>query len=103
VLQAGREGLLPSPPHAADGSFASAAVSHRVPGQQPRRDLTDTTHRSVDGGVVAMYAQWHSAQDFLQVGGDPEVRKFRAQISELASFDPHLFDVVFAHHRRAAS
>jgi quinol monooxygenase YgiN len=61
--------------------------------------VSASIHRGVDGGVVAMYVQWRSAQDFLQVGGDPEVRRFRAQISDLATFDPDLFDVVFAHHR----
>jgi quinol monooxygenase YgiN len=52
-------------------------------------------HRSLDGTKVINYAQWRSREDFEAMLANPEARAHMAPITELATAEPHLYQVVF--------
>lgn len=52
-------------------------------------------HRSLDGTRVINYAQWRTQEDFEAMLANPEARAHMAPITELASAEPHLYQVVF--------
>lgn len=52
-------------------------------------------HRSLDGTKVINYAQWRTQEDFQAMLANPEAREHMATITEVASAEPHLYQVVF--------
>ncbi|MDR0358492.1 MAG: antibiotic biosynthesis monooxygenase [bacterium] len=52
-------------------------------------------HRSLDGTKVINYAQWRTQEDFEAMLANPKAREHMAPITELASAEPHLYQVVF--------
>jgi heme-degrading monooxygenase HmoA len=55
-------------------------------------------HRSLDGGRVAVYAQWRTREHFQALAGNPEAAAHMRRARELATFEPVLYEVVFTHH-----
>ena len=53
--------------------------------------------RSFDGTRVTNYAQWRSQADFEAMLRNPEAGQHMRQATELASFEPHLYEVVAVH------
>ena len=51
-------------------------------------------HKSADGVRVANYAQWRSREDFEAMLKNPEATAHMKPISEIATFDAHLYEVV---------
>jgi heme-degrading monooxygenase HmoA len=55
-------------------------------------------HRSLDGTRVTNYAQWRSREDFEAMLRDPEAVVHMREAEKIAvSYEPHLYEVVFAH------
>jgi heme-degrading monooxygenase HmoA len=51
-------------------------------------------HRSGDGMRVVNYAQWESKEAFETMAKDPRAQKHMAPVSEIATADFHLYEVV---------
>lgn len=51
-------------------------------------------HRSVDGVRVVNYAQWKSQEDFEAMIKNPAAQAHMKPISEIATVDFHLYEVV---------
>jgi heme-degrading monooxygenase HmoA len=60
--------------------------------------VAGNVHRSLDGTRVAVYAQWRTREDFQALTGNPEAAAHMGRARALASFEPVLYEVVFAHH-----
>jgi quinol monooxygenase YgiN len=74
---------------------ATEAVMRHQPGF-----ISANLHRSLDGQRVTNYAQWHSREDFEVMLRTPEAQDHLRQASEIAdTFEPHLYEVVFAESR----
>ncbi len=54
-------------------------------------------HRSLDGTSVVNYAQWRSREDFEAMLQDPAARPHLQEAAQLATFEPHLYEVAFVH------
>ena len=52
-------------------------------------------HRSLDGTKVVNYAQWRSREHFEAMLANPEAGAHMAPITELATTEPMLYEVVF--------
>lgn len=55
--------------------------------------ISAALHRSLDGKAVTTYAQWESAGALSALRDRPDVLDFAQKVSELATFDPHLYQV----------
>ncbi|MGA8113302.1 MAG: antibiotic biosynthesis monooxygenase [Actinocatenispora sp.] len=55
-------------------------------------------HASVDGSRVVNYAQWRSRADFEAMLADPTAREHMGAVSDLATAEPALYEVVSTHH-----
>jgi quinol monooxygenase YgiN len=55
--------------------------------------ISAALHRSLDGKAVTTYAQWESAGALSALRDRPDVQEFARRVSELATFDPHLYQV----------
>ena len=53
-----------------------------------------TIHKSADGVRVANYAQWRRREDFEAMLKNPEATSHMKPITEIATFDAHLYEVV---------
>ena len=60
--------------------------------------ISANIHASLDGTRVVNYAQWRSADDFTAMLGDPAAAPHLQAAEALATYDPHLYDVVSVHH-----
>jgi antibiotic biosynthesis monooxygenase (ABM) superfamily enzyme len=71
---------------------ATEAVMRRQPGF-----ISANIHRSFDGQRVANYAQRRSREDFEAMLRNPEAQAHMRRAADVAdSFEPHLYEVVFA-------
>jgi quinol monooxygenase YgiN len=71
---------------------ATEAVMRHQPGF-----ISANLHRSLDGLRVTNYAQWRSRGDYEAMLRRPEAQAHMRQAAEIAeTFEPHLYDVVFA-------
>jgi heme-degrading monooxygenase HmoA len=68
---------------------ATEAVMNTMPGF-----ISANIHRSVDGTRVVNYAQWRSREDFERMLQHPDAIPHMREASSLASFEPHLYEVV---------
>jgi quinol monooxygenase YgiN len=68
---------------------ATQATMQHVPGF-----VSASIHKSADGTRVANYAQWRRAKDFEAMLDDPRAAEHMKQISEIASYDAHLYGVM---------
>jgi heme-degrading monooxygenase HmoA len=59
--------------------------------------ISAAVHRGLDGTKVAVYAQWRSQKDFQALTGNPEAAAHMRRARELATFEPVLYEAVFAH------
>lgn len=55
-------------------------------------------HRSLDGTKVANYAQWRKREDFEAMLVDDEAAEHMRRASEMAAFEPSLYEVVYSDH-----
>jgi quinol monooxygenase YgiN len=55
-------------------------------------------HASLDGQHVANYAQWRSVEDFRAMLADPACQEHLKTASELAQYQPILYQVKSVHH-----
>jgi quinol monooxygenase YgiN len=55
-------------------------------------------HASHDGEHVANYAQWRSVEDFRAMLADPACQEHMKAASDLAQFQPILYQVKAVHH-----
>lgn len=60
--------------------------------------ISANIHASADGSRVVNYAQWRSEADFRAMLGDSEAAEHFAAVNDIASAEPHLYDVVSIHH-----
>lgn len=51
-------------------------------------------HKSLDGVRVTNYAQWRSREDFEAMLKNPEAIVHIKPITEIATFDAHLYEVI---------
>lgn len=51
-------------------------------------------HKSLDGVRVTNYAQWRSREDFEAMLKNPEAIVHMKPITEIATFDAHLYEVI---------
>ena len=51
-------------------------------------------HKSDDGVRVTNYAQWRSLEDYSAIFENPEVMAHMQPITEIATFDAHIYEVV---------
>lgn len=56
--------------------------------------ISASFHASTDGQRFVNYAQWESMEAFQAMLGSEEVGKYRDQMTALAEFDAHVYDVV---------
>ena len=65
--------------------------------EQVMKDLpgfvSANSHRSTDGSRVVNYAQWRSREDFEAMPVNPAAQAHMAAAAELATFEPHLYEV----------
>jgi hypothetical protein len=52
----------------------------------------------LDGVRVTNYAQWQSREAFESVRDNPAIVPFAQRVAEIASFDPHLYEVTEVYH-----
>jgi heme-degrading monooxygenase HmoA len=71
---------------------ATEVIMSRQPGY-----LAARIHRSLDGTRVATYAQWRSRADFEAIAGNPDVAAHMRRAQAVATFEPVLYEVAFAH------
>jgi len=64
-----------------------STVSH-VPGF-----ISASLHRSVDGAMVTMYAQWRSLEDYQRMRENPTASPFLTEALTFSSFEPGLYRV----------
>lgn len=50
-------------------------------------------HKSLDGIRVTNYAQWQSIEAFEALRTNPAIQPFAQKVGEIASFDPHLYEI----------
>lgn len=55
--------------------------------------VSASIHKSLDGVRVTTYAQWQSREAFEALRENPAIPLFAQRVSEIASFDPHLYEV----------
>jgi quinol monooxygenase YgiN len=55
--------------------------------------VSATIHKSADGVRVANYAQWRSRQDFAAMLKNPQATAHMKPITEIATFDAHLYEI----------
>ena len=55
-------------------------------------------HASLDGTRVVNYAQWRTVEDFRAMLDDPIATPHLQAAGALATFEPHLYEVVSVHH-----
>ncbi len=55
--------------------------------------VSASIHKSLDGVRVANYAQWRSRADFEAMLKNPEAVVHMKPITEIATFDAHLYEV----------
>jgi len=76
---------------------ATEQVMRHLPGF-----VSANIHRGLEGTRVANYAQWASREHFEAMLRDPEAQKhMRAAAALVSRFEPHLYEVVSTHQRRA--
>jgi quinol monooxygenase YgiN len=68
---------------------ATKAVMRHLPGF-----VSAHIHRSLDGVRVANYAQWRSREHFEAMLTNPEAIPHMKAVTELATFDAHLYEVM---------
>ena len=56
--------------------------------------ISSSLHRSRDGTKVAMYAQWHSLDDYETMRRDPGPVPYLQEALTIARFEPGIYDVV---------
>ena len=56
--------------------------------------ISASLHRSLDGGKVAMYAQWRSVEDYQAVRKNAAALPYMEQALALATFDSGMYEVV---------
>ncbi len=72
---------------------ATSEVMRRLPGF-----VSANIHASLDGTRVVNYAQWRSPEDFRSMLEHPAARQHMAAAANLASSEPHLYELVSVHH-----
>jgi quinol monooxygenase YgiN len=55
--------------------------------------ISASLHRGLDGGKVAMYAQWASIDDYESMRKDPGSASSLEKALEFAKFDPGMYEV----------
>ncbi|BAZ23596.1 putative antibiotic biosynthesis monooxygenase [Kalymmatonema gypsitolerans NIES-4073] len=60
--------------------------------------VSASIHKSLDGVRVTNYAQWQSREAFESVKDNPAILPFAQRVAEIASFDPHLYEVTEVYH-----
>ena len=68
---------------------ATQAVIRHRPGF-----VSASIHKGLDGTRVANYAQWRSRADLESMRADPMAQAQLARVRELATGEPHLYEVV---------
>ncbi len=61
--------------------------------------ISASVHRSVDGSKVTNYVQWRRKEDLEAMMADPGARARMQSAIQLATSEPHLYDVVFTDGR----
>jgi len=56
--------------------------------------ISANIHRSLDGTRVVNYAQWRSHEEFERMLQNPDAIPHMREAASLASFEPHLYEVV---------
>jgi len=74
---------------------ATEATMNKLPGF-----ISANIHKSLDGTRVTNYAQWASKEAFEAMQHNPEVRSHMQAAMQLATFDAHLYEVVFTDSMR---
>jgi heme-degrading monooxygenase HmoA len=69
---------------------ATEAVIDKLPGF-----ISANIHRSHDGTRVVNYAQWRRREDFEAMLKNPAAIPHLQQAAQLATFEPHLYEVVY--------
>ena len=72
-------------------------ATETVIGKQPGF-VSANIHKSLDGTRVANYAQWRSREDFEAMLANPEAAVHMREATTIATFDAHLYEVVFIDH-----
>jgi quinol monooxygenase YgiN len=76
---------------------ATEAVMRHRPGF-----VSANIHKGLDGTRVVNYAQWRSRADFEAMLADPAAQAHMGRARELATNEPHLYEVVATHEAPAA-
>lgn len=61
--------------------------------------VSASVHASLDGKTVANYAQWKTIADWEAMTKDAVAKERVDNIRKLATSNPHLYRVAFAHHK----
>ncbi len=56
--------------------------------------ISANIHKSADGVRVTNYAQWRSEEDYAAMLKKPEALEHMKPITEIATFDAHIYEVV---------
>ena len=56
--------------------------------------ISASLHRSLDGTMVARYAQWRSIEDYRAMRENPAPLPYLQQALALAKFEPGIYEVV---------
>jgi quinol monooxygenase YgiN len=56
--------------------------------------VSATLHRSLDGTKVAMYAQWHSVEDYEAMRKNPVASPYLERALAIARFEPGMYEVI---------
>lgn len=68
---------------------ATDAVIKRLPGF-----ISANIHRGIDGTKVVNYVQWRRREDFEAMLRDPAAMPHLQKSARLATFEPHLYEVI---------
>lgn len=60
--------------------------------------VSASIHKSLDGVRVTNYAQWQNREAFESLRDNPAIAPFAQRVAEIASFDPHLYEVTEVYH-----
>jgi quinol monooxygenase YgiN len=71
-------------------SEATETVINKLPGF-----ISANIHRSLDGTKVVNYAQWCRREDLEAMLENPAALPHLQQAAELATFEPHLYEVAY--------
>ena len=56
--------------------------------------VSASIHKSADGQRVTNYAQWRTSEDFQAMLKDPRAAEHMKPITEIATYDAHLYAVI---------